>query len=47
MSDRFSLRGKVVLKTGAYSGIDAHLTRVAGRAGARVVLAARRVERLR
>lgn len=43
---RFSLDGKVVLVTGASSGIGAHLARIAGRAGARVVLAARRVERL-
>lgn len=43
---RFSLDGKVVLVTGASSGIGAHLSRIAGRAGARVVLAARRVERL-
>jgi NAD(P)-dependent dehydrogenase (short-subunit alcohol dehydrogenase family) len=42
----FSLTGKIVLVTGASSGIGAHLARVAARAGARVVLAARRVERL-
>lgn len=42
----FSLAGKTVLVTGASSGIGAHLARVAGRAGARVVLGARRVERL-
>lgn len=42
----FSLSGKTVLITGASSGIGAHLARVASRAGARVVLAARRVERL-
>ncbi|MFK8331061.1 SDR family NAD(P)-dependent oxidoreductase [Pseudomonas sp. BJa5] len=42
----FSLAGHTVLVTGASSGIGAHLARVAGRAGARVVLAARRVERL-
>ena len=47
MTDRFSLRGKVILVTGASSGIGAHLARVASRAGARVVLTARRVERLR
>ncbi|MBM7062955.1 glucose 1-dehydrogenase [Pseudomonas sp. UL073] len=44
--DSFALNGKVVLVTGASSGIGAHLARVAARAGARVVLAARRVERL-
>lgn len=42
----FSLAGRIVLVTGASSGIGAHLARVAAQAGARVVLAARRVERL-
>ena len=42
----FSLVGKTVLITGASSGIGAHLARVASSAGARVVLGARRVERL-
>ncbi|MBM5456557.1 SDR family oxidoreductase [Pseudomonas sp. P66] len=42
----FSLSGHTLMVTGASSGIGAHLARVAGRAGARVVLAARRVERL-
>lgn len=42
----FSLAGKTVLVTGASSGIGAHLARLASRAGARVVLGARRVERL-
>lgn len=42
----FSLAGRTVLVTGASSGIGAHLARVAARAGARVVLAARRVDRL-
>ncbi|VVM58846.1 SDR family NAD(P)-dependent oxidoreductase [Pseudomonas fluorescens] len=44
--NRFSLTGKTLLVTGASSGIGAHLARVASRAGARVVLGARRVERL-
>ena len=42
----FSLAGKTVLITGASSGIGAHLARVAAHAGARVVLAARRLEHL-
>lgn len=46
VSNRFSLAGKTVLVTGASSGIGAHLARVASAAGARVVLGARRVERL-
>ncbi|MBD9513609.1 SDR family NAD(P)-dependent oxidoreductase [Pseudomonas sp. PDM22] len=45
-NDIFSLAGRTVLVTGASSGIGAHLARVAARAGARVVLAARRTERL-
>ena len=44
--DLFSLAGKTVLITGASSGIGAHLARVAARSGGRVVLAARRTERL-
>ncbi|MFJ4373250.1 SDR family NAD(P)-dependent oxidoreductase [Pseudomonas japonica] len=46
IAEQFSLAGRTVLVTGASSGIGAHLARVAGRAGARVILAARRVERL-
>lgn len=42
----FSLANRVVLITGASSGIGAHLARVAASAGARVVLTARRTERL-
>lgn len=42
----FSLAGKTVLVTGASSGLGAHFARLAQAAGARVVLAARRVERL-
>lgn len=44
--DLFSLAGRIVLVTGASSGIGAHLARVASRAGARVILAARRIDRL-
>lgn len=40
------LSGRTVLVTGASSGLGAHLARVAARAGARVVLAARRADRL-
>ncbi|MNQ65009.1 3-oxoacyl-[acyl-carrier-protein] reductase FabG [compost metagenome] len=48
MSDTnlFSLKDKTVLITGASSGIGAHLAVTAARAGGRVVLAARRIERL-
>lgn len=44
--NRFSLAGRVVLVTGASSGIGAHLAQVAAQAGAKVVIGARRVERL-
>jgi short-subunit dehydrogenase len=40
------IRGSVVVVTGASSGIGAATAKALGRAGARVVLAARRVERL-
>lgn len=46
IAEQFSLTGRTVLITGASSGIGAHLARVASQAGARVVLAARRVDRL-
>ncbi|RJG08930.1 glucose 1-dehydrogenase [Pseudomonas cavernicola] len=46
LETNFSLAGKTVLVTGASSGLGAHFARLARRAGARVVLAARRVERL-
>lgn len=46
MSTLFSLKGKVVLVTGASSGLGAHFAQVVSRAGAKVVIAARRVERL-
>jgi NAD(P)-dependent dehydrogenase (short-subunit alcohol dehydrogenase family) len=46
MSTLFSLQGKVVLVTGASSGLGAHFAQVVSGAGAKVVIAARRVERL-
>jgi NAD(P)-dependent dehydrogenase (short-subunit alcohol dehydrogenase family) len=42
----FSLKGRTVLITGASSGLGAHLAQVATSAGAQVVLAARRLDRL-
>jgi NAD(P)-dependent dehydrogenase (short-subunit alcohol dehydrogenase family) len=41
-----ALRGRVVMITGASSGLGAHLSKVVARQGARVVLAARRTELL-
>ena len=46
MSKRFDLDGKVALVTGASSGLGAHFAKCLGEAGASVVLAARRVDRL-
>jgi NAD(P)-dependent dehydrogenase (short-subunit alcohol dehydrogenase family) len=43
---RFSLDGEVALVTGASSGLGQHFAGVLARAGAAVVLAARRVDRL-
>ncbi len=46
MLEIFSLQGKTALVTGASSGLGRHFARVLARAGARVVAAARRVDRL-
>lgn len=45
-SQRFSVQGKVVLITGASSGFGAHFARVLASEGAKVGLAARRVDAL-
>lgn len=44
--DRFDLTGKTALITGASSGLGEHFSRVLAGAGAQVVVAARRAERL-
>jgi len=46
LSRCFGLEGRVVVVTGASSGLGAHFSRVLHAAGATVVLAARRLERL-
>jgi len=47
MSYRIDLSGRVALVTGASSGLGAQFARTLSRAGAGVVLAARRIERLK
>jgi len=44
--DPFSLQGRTALVTGASSGLGRHFAQVLSRAGANVVLAARRLDRL-
>ena len=46
MSKRFDLDGKVALVTGASSGLGSHFAHCLGEAGASVVIAARRADRL-
>jgi len=44
--DRFSLKGKLVLVTGASSGLGMHFAKLLAGAGAQVALAARRADKL-
>jgi NAD(P)-dependent dehydrogenase (short-subunit alcohol dehydrogenase family) len=46
VQELFTLKGKTALVTGASGGLGKHLARLLARAGARVVLAARRLEPL-
>ena len=46
LNDAFSMEGKVVLVTGASSGLGAHFAQVMASAGANVILGARRAEKL-
>ncbi len=46
MADRFCVSGKIALVTGASSGLGRHFARVLSASGARVILAARRTDRL-
>lgn len=46
MADRFDLSGRIALVTGASSGLGKHFAGILSDAGAKVVLAARRTDRL-
>jgi len=46
MADRFSVEGRVALVTGASSGLGRHFALTLARAGAKVALGARRMDRL-
>lgn len=46
MQELFNLKGEVALITGASSGLGAHFAKTLGRAGAKVIVAARRIDRL-
>ena len=46
MQELFNLKGEVALITGASSGLGAHFAKTLGKAGAKVIVAARRIDRL-
>lgn len=46
MSDRFDLSGRIALVTGASSGLGRNFAKTLSAAGAKVILAARRIDRL-
>lgn len=46
MADRFDLTGRIALVTGASSGLGRHFAKTLSESGAKVILAARRVDRL-
>jgi len=46
MANRFDVSGKIALVTGASSGLGRHFAKTLAGEGAKVILAARRLERL-